>query len=118
MKSNQLIEERFKKMMNKVENLQHQVNKKRPAKADNIFTNSVRIDSEGSDKAFRQQPAPQMDYNSTLFRQIGASEAQNIVDNGSGVSNLSSVSNINHLLNHQWNLPVPANTQPEHTKNH
>ena len=58
MRSNQLREERFKKMMNKVESLQNQMNKKKTSRADNIYTHSVRIDSEGSEGVVRPQPVP------------------------------------------------------------
>ena len=40
----------------------------------------------------------EFDYNSTLFKQI-CNESQPIINNGSGVSNFSSVSNINQILN-------------------
>lgn len=54
------------------------------------------------------------DYNSTLFKQIG-NESQPFINNGSGLSNFSSVSNINQILNghnlqHQSTYPT---SQPQ-----
>lgn len=69
-------------------------------KPEPISTYNYKMQSESSEKSpMNQQNADrQFAYNSNLFKNIG-NDSQPIMENGSAVSNFSSVSNINNILN-------------------
>lgn len=86
-------------MKNNIEKLQLNMNRKLDRSRPNITKYPQTI----YDQPDYQLKSPantdkEFTYNSTLFKNIN-NESQPIMDNGSGVSNFSSVSNINHLLN-------------------
>lgn len=95
-------------MKNNIEALQNNIAKKRlTAKSSTqsrpVQIQPITIEDHPSFESKPKSPAYQhleteFGYNSTLFRNIN-NDSQPILNNGSAVSNFSSVSNINNLLN-------------------
>lgn len=102
-----LREEKLQKMKNNIEALQLNMAKKKittkPSQTKQVPIEPATFEERSSFEDKTKSPTNQhreteFGYNSTLFRNIN-NDSQPIMNNGSAVSNFSSVSNINHLLN-------------------
>ena len=86
----------------------------RPVEPIAIYDHMQSFESRTKSPLNYQTEHNDFDYNSTLFKQIG-NDSQPIMNNGSGVSNFSSVSNINQLLNgHNLQQQLYSPPQPQH----